>query len=282
MNENIHHCILGNFSLKDAFDLMDIFFEAEYLSVSTVEEHDHWLIEILDNKSIENERISVLLKNYRYSILKCEKIPSVDWLKKCFENFKPIIVGDFYIFGNHLRNTPIPVDKIGIEITAATAFGTGEHPTTNRCLMACQTFFDARRHKASLDLGSGSGILSIALAKLGCRHVTACDNDPEAVRVTRNNVITNKVSHRVEVFRNELHEFSRKNYDFVIANILSEPLVTMAQHVLNCLAPNGLLVLSGFTSHDKSVINKYLSLGLRLKYIYNYHEWTTAVFESQF
>ncbi|MDR3179443.1 MAG: 50S ribosomal protein L11 methyltransferase [Holosporaceae bacterium] len=280
MNENIHRCIVGNFSLKDAFDLMDIFFEAGYLSVSAVEENDHWLLEVLDNKPIAVEHMSVMLKSYQYSVLKSEKVAPVNWLKKCFENFKPLEVGNFYIFGNHLRNTPIPVDKIAIEITAATAFGTGEHPTTNRCLMACQTFFDARRHKTSLDIGSGSGILSIALAKLGCKCVMACDNDPEAVRVTKNNLITNKVDHRVGVFRNESHEFAAKNYDFIVANILSEPLVAMSTYVTDCLAPGGLLVLSGFTSGDKSVIDQYVSLALAVKYVYNYREWSTVVFEK--
>jgi ribosomal protein L11 methyltransferase len=280
MNENIHRCVVGNFSLKDAFDLMDVFFENGYLSVSTVEENDHWIVEVLDNKPIETKRVDILLKNYQYSVLKSEKVPPVNWLKKCFENFKPLMVGNFYIFGNHLRNIPIPPDKIGIEITAATAFGTGEHPTTNRCLMACQTFFDAGRHKTSLDIGSGSGILSIALAKLGCKRVIACDNDPEAVRVTQNNLITNKVDHRVEVFRNESHEFAIKNYDFIVANILSEPLVAMSRHVANCLAPGGLLVLSGFMSSDKSVMDQYVSLGLAVRYAYDYREWGAIVFEK--
>ncbi|GHU11443.1 ribosomal protein L11 methyltransferase [Alphaproteobacteria bacterium] len=280
MNEDIYKYVVGNFSIKDAFDVMDIFFDSGYLSVSTMEERDHWLVEILDNKPIDDASVVSLLKNYKYSVVKSEKVADTDWLKKCFENFKPIQVGNFYIFGPHLRNKPVPLDKIGIEIAAATAFGTGEHPTTNRCLLGCQTFFDEKKHKTAIDIGTGSGVLSIALAKLGCRCVTACDNDPESVRVSRENTVINKVAHRVDVFQNESCEFSAKNYNFIVANILSEPLISMAEHVEKCLTKNGIAILSGFSSQDKSVKNKYISLGLTLKYEYDFREWVTIVLEK--
>ncbi|GHT93928.1 ribosomal protein L11 methyltransferase [Alphaproteobacteria bacterium] len=280
MSEDIYKCIVGNFVIKDAFDVMDIFFDSGYLSVSTVEEKDRWFVEILDNKPMDDADVLSLLGNYKCSIVKSEKIADTNWLKKCFENFKPITVGNFYIFGPHLKNKPVSVDKIGIEIAAATAFGTGEHPTTNRCILACQTFFGAKEHKTALDIGTGSGVLSIALAKLGCRCITACDNDPESVRVSKENAVINKVAHRVHVFQNESCEFSEKSYDFIVANILSEPLISMAEHVEKCLAKNGIAVLSGFSSQDKSVRNKYTSLGLTLKYEYIFSGWATIVLEK--
>ncbi|GHU16818.1 ribosomal protein L11 methyltransferase [Alphaproteobacteria bacterium] len=280
MSEDIYKCVVGNFQIKDAFDVMDVFFDSGYLSVSTVEEKDHWLVEILDNKPIDDAAVIALLGNCKYSTVKSEKIADTDWLKKCFENFKPITVGNFYIFGPHLKDKPVPVDKIGIEIAAATAFGTGEHPTTNRCILACQTFFDEKRHKTALDIGTGSGVLSIALAKLGCRRVTACDNDPESVRVSKENTVINKVAHRVHVFQNESCEFSKRNYDFIVANILSEPLISMAKQVEKCLVKNGIAVLSGFSSQDRSVRNKYTSLGLTLKYECDFMEWSTIVLEK--
>ena len=164
-----------------------------------------------------------------------------------------------------------------IEIAAATAFGTGEHPTTNRCLMACEAFFDVDKHKKVLDVGCGSCILSIALARLGATNIFACDNDPEAVRVSSENIIINKVASRVKVFQNKGCEFAERKYDFIVANILAEPLIFMGDDIANSLENGGILVLSGFTSDDDSVEKRFTSLGLEIKHKYDYKGWTTLV-----
>ncbi|MCR5224511.1 MAG: 50S ribosomal protein L11 methyltransferase [Alphaproteobacteria bacterium] len=279
--EIIYQCIIGEFGIKDAFDAIDVLFNLGYMSVSCAEKNKRWFVEILNDTPISETSIKAALKHFKYSTLKQKKLENVDWLKKCFENFKPITVGSFYIYGPHLRKNAIPVNKMPIEIAAATAFGTGEHPTTHNCLRACETFFDYRKHKTALDIGCGSCILSIALAKLGARDVTACDNDPEAVRVSLENVVINKVAHRISIFQNEACEFANKTYDFVVANILAEPLISISECVVKSLADNGILVLSGFTSDDNSVLQKYLSLGLTLKYRYDLKDWTTLVFEKK-
>lgn len=277
----IYQCVIGDFGIKDAFDAIDALYERGYMSVSCAEKNKHWFVEILNNEPINESEVKASLANIRYSFIKHKILENVDWLKKCFENFKPIVVGSFYIYGPHLRKNAIPVNKMPIEIAAATAFGTGEHPTTYNCLRACETFFDYKKHKSVLDIGCGSCILSIALAKLGAQNITACDNDAEAVRVSSENVVINKVAHRISVFQNEACEFANKTYDFIVANILAEPLISISEYVVKSLAENGILVLSGFTSDDSSVQNRYLSLGLNLKYRYDLKDWTTLVFEKK-
>ena len=278
MSQRIFKCTIGVFTIVDSFTIVDLLFEKSYLSVSCVEKEDNkWYVEVLSMSPIKEFDIASTLKDYKYSVFESEILEDIDWLKKCFENFKPITVGDFYMFGPHLRAKPKPSDKVAIEVAAATAFGTGEHPTTNRCLLAAQTFFNPEVHKKVLDIGCGSGILSIAIAKLGARYVSACDNDPEAVRIATGNVSINHVAHRVSVFKNSDHEFDKNNYDFIVANILSAPLISLAPFVVECLNTSGLLVLSGFNTGDYSVLEKYSSLGMRLIYTYDYNGWSTIV-----
>ncbi|MDR1982290.1 MAG: 50S ribosomal protein L11 methyltransferase [Holosporaceae bacterium] len=278
MTEEIFRCLLGGFNIKDAFEVVDLLFDNGYTSVSCYEKSSHWMVEILNTQLIQESEIYAVIGNYNFPKIKIEKLQKTDWLKKSFTNLKSIIVGDFYIYGPHLRHEPIPTDKIAIEIAAATAFGSGEHPTTKRCLLACQTFFDEKKHKAVLDIGCGSCILSIALAKLGARCIDAYDNDTEAVRISIENIAINKVAHQINVFQNQRCEFSKKKYDFIVANILTDPLISMGKAIASSISRDGILVLSGFTSDDDNVLQKYRSLGLKLKFKYDYKGWGTLVF----
>ncbi|MDR1333596.1 MAG: 50S ribosomal protein L11 methyltransferase [Holosporaceae bacterium] len=280
MSEKVFKCSIDGLNIKDAFEAVELLFEKEYASVSCAEKGDCWVVEVLHTKEISVAEVSETLKAYKFLKIEHEEVKEKNWLQKCFENFKPITVGNFYIYGPHLRGSSMPIDKIEVEIAAATAFGTGEHPTTNRCLMACQTFFNEKQHKSVLDIGCGSCILSIALAKLGARDIYACDCDEEAARVSRENIKINKVAHRIKVFRNLDCEFSRRKYDFIVANILAEPLLSMKKAILDSLAENALLVLSGFTSEDDSVLRAYSALGLKLKFRYDYRGWTALIFEK--
>ncbi len=273
----IFKCVIGNFNVNDAFGITDLFDNEEVLSVSCVHKNREWNVEILSKEKFDPSDLRQKLKGYDYSILENKPLKEENWLEKCFENFQPITVGGFYIYGPHLRKSDHPSDKMLIEIAAATAFGTGEHPTTNRCLMACETFFDVDRHKKVLDIGCGSCVLSIALARLGAIDIFACDNDPEAVRVSSENIIINKVASRVKVSQNKGCEFAERKYDFIVANILAEPLIFMGDDIVNSLEDGGILVLSGFTSDDKSVEKRFTLLGLEIKYKYDYKGWTTLV-----
>lgn len=276
----IFKCVIGNFNINDAFSAVGLLDDDAILSVSCFQRYKSWVVEILSTRQFDTQEIHRMLSDYEFSVIENEPLDEENWLEKCFENFKPINVGGFYIYGPHLRRANHPSDKMMIEIAAATAFGTGEHPTTNRCLIACETFFDPGKHKKVLDIGCGSCILSIALARLGARDIVACDNDAEAVRVSRENVVINKVASRIKIFQNQACEFSEGKYDFVVANILAEPLISMSDYIVESLANNGILVLSGFTFDDDSVEKRFTSLGLKIKHKYDYNGWTTLVLES--
>src|SRR5215469_9482203 len=128
-----------------------------------------------------------------------EKLPARDWLAENQLDFPPMRVGRFFIHGSHHQGR-VPAGTIAITIDAATAFGTGEHPSTRGCLLALEALARRHRFRHPLDIGAGTGILSIAGAKLlRRRRVLARDIDRNAVAVARQNISRNGVAGLVRV-----------------------------------------------------------------------------------
>jgi ribosomal protein L11 methyltransferase len=150
-----------------------------------------------------------------------------DWLAENRRAFPPQRIGRFFIHGSHWQE-PIPPAAIAVEIDAASAFGTGEHQSTRGCLLAFEALARGRRFRRVRDIGTGSGILSIAAAKRLHCEVMASDLDPVSVRVARHHVRRNRVARLVRVER-AAGAGRRGGYDLVFANILARPLMLMAR-----------------------------------------------------
>ncbi len=198
-----------------------------------------------------------------------EPIPDKDWLQETYRLFPSFTVGDFFIYGSHDTHAVVPPHMIGLEINAATAFGSGEHQTTKGCLLFLQEL--AKQHSSFqhplLDLGCGSGILAIAAAKLWHISPYASDNDAEAVRVTQENATLNGVTISCVVSEG-MSAFQVQNmyFDGVVANILAAPLIAMASEIAKLLSPKGWLVLSGLRSDQiQDVTQSYVEHGFYLK-----------------
>src|ERR1700758_3183542 len=129
-----------------------------------------------------------------------QKLPARDWLAENQLAFPPLRVGRFIVYGSHYRRA-VPAGAKGIEVDAATAFGTGEHPSTRGCLMALERLARRHRFRRPLDIGTGTGILAIAAAKLLRRKILASDIDAGAVKVARHNIARNGVTKLVQVHR---------------------------------------------------------------------------------
>lgn len=187
------------------------------------------------------------------SSLTIEPLPDVNWLEVSYAGFQPFALGPFYIYGSHSRDTAaIPPGTIALEIDAATAFGSGEHGTTAGCLLALnQLRGQGFTPKTCLDMGTGSGILAIAAAKLWPDlKIRAVDNDPECIVVTNRHCDFNAVpSGQLDSFVSEGFADPRVQqhapYDLVIANILAAPLIAMAADLTAATAKGGYLILSG-------------------------------------
>ncbi|MBN9004983.1 MAG: 50S ribosomal protein L11 methyltransferase [Rhizobiales bacterium] len=197
-----------------------------------------------------------------------DTIAAKDWVKASLEGLVPVAAGRFIVHGQHDR-AHVPPNKLGIEIEAALAFGTGHHGTTRGCLLLLDQVLRSKMPRRVLDLGAGTGVLAIAAAKALRRKVLASDIDPRSATVARENAVLNEVGNLVisicatgfsaPQFR------LRAPFDLVMANILANPLRQLAPPMAAHLAPEAMVILSGLLPHQtRSVIGTYRTQGLVL------------------
>jgi ribosomal protein L11 methyltransferase len=210
-----------------------------------------------------------------------DTVEAKDWVKATLEELVPVRAGRFIVHGHHDR-AKIPPNKLGIEIEAALAFGTGHHGTTRGCLLLLDSVLKARAPRRVLDLGTGTGVLAIAAAKALRRRVLASDIDPLSVRVAGENARLNGVGNLVETICAtgfSAPQFARRGpFDLVLANILANPLRQMATSMARHLAPSGTVILSGLLPHQaQSVVAAYRARGLVLKRHLQIEGWSSLL-----
>lgn len=196
-----------------------------------------------------------------------ETLPETDWVAHVLEGLTPVAAGRFLVHGSHDRATPAK-GRIRIEIEAGLAFGTGHHGTTAGCLDMLSAIVAARKPRRVLDLGTGSGVLAIAVAKLARVPVLATDIDPVATQVARDNARLNEVAGLVACVTapglSGPAFAARGPFDLIVANILARPLMRLAPAMSRIVAPGGTLVLSGIlASQRRQVIAAYATQRFR-------------------
>jgi ribosomal protein L11 methyltransferase len=189
-----------------------------------------------------------------------------DWVSEAQKSLPPLKAGRFYVHGSHVRR-PGPRGSVPLLLDPGMAFGTGHHETTRGCLLMLDALARERGFARPLDLGCGSGILALALARLWGRPVLAADNDAKAVAVARANARLNGVAGLVRVLRSQGFAAAALRqagpFDLIVANILANPLVVLAPAMARYLAPRGIVVLSGIlTRQEGEVLFAYAAVGL--------------------
>ncbi|KAA0972598.1 50S ribosomal protein L11 methyltransferase [Aureimonas fodinaquatilis] len=208
-----------------------------------------------------------------------EDLPDIDWMASVLADLKPVRAGRFLVHGAHDRDR-VEAGDIGIEIEAGQAFGTGHHGTTAGCLMLIDEIVQKFAPANALDLGTGSAVLAIAVAKLAEIPVLATDIDPVAVDVAEENVRGNGTDEHVKTvvatgFDSPAFQQAGP-FDLIIANILAGPLMTLAPEMEQQLAPGGNIILSGILTRQRDdVLGAYLASGLHHRKTVELGEWVT-------
>ncbi len=210
-----------------------------------------------------------------------EPLPEIDWVAESQKALPAIETGRFYLYGSHV-DAPPPVGAIALLVEAGSAFGTGRHETTRGCLLAFEALAKRQPISRALDMGCGSGVLAMAMAKLWNCPVLAVDNDPVSVRVTRENAVLNTLHGRIRALRSVGYSAAAVKrsgpYDLIAANILAPPLCAMARDLYRHLAPGGRAVLSGLlVSQEQAVLARHRDQGLKLEQRFHLAEWSTLV-----
>ena len=210
-----------------------------------------------------------------------EPLAPRDWVGDNLAGFPPLTVGRFHIRGSHVAGLP-PAGAILLRLDAGQAFGTGEHASTKGCLIALDRLGRARRFRRPLDLGCGSGILALAMAKAWRVPVVAADIDADAVRVAEVNARLNGVARLVRVARGPGYRVpaiaAGAPYDLIVANILARPLAAMAGDLARHLSPSGVAVLAGLLARDVNwVMAAHRPFGLSLGRMLVLDGWATLV-----
>ena len=196
-------------------------------------------------------------------------VPNLNWVAISQAALPPVVAGRFTVHGSHDRGR-VPQGPGSILIDAGEAFGTAHHATTLGCLLAIDRLTRAGTFETILDLGCGSGVLAIAVAKtLPRARIIATDLDPQSVRVAAENIRLNGVSQRIAtaVANGVHHTLIRQSppFDLVIANILAGPLIRLSPDLARTVTKGGTLVLSGLLiPQAPQVIAAYRAAGFHL------------------
>lgn len=185
-----------------------------------------------------------------------EDLPDRDWVAENQRSFQPFKVGPFWVHPSHIREG-MPAGLVPIEIDAGMAFGTGTHATTRGCLEMLGTLAP-RATANAVDVGCGSGILAIGMAKLWKRPVLGGDNDLQAVEVAIENAQRNGVASLCRFFTSiglQAPELaSHAPYDLIVANILAGPLMELSEAFAAAVRQGGLVLLSGLLEEQADMI----------------------------
>ena len=211
-----------------------------------------------------------------------EPLEHRDWVADLQALFPPLSIGRYFVHGSHHAQA-MPEGAIPLLIDAGVAFGTGEHGTTSGCLLAFEWLKKRGvEPKRMLDMGCGTAILAIGMAKTWNAPVLAVDLDPVAVKVARENIALNRVKQQVYAMAGDgykAREVAQHGpYELIVANILARPLMRFAKDLKKHLAPGGYAVLSGLLTHqERMVLSAHALQGLRLVKSIRRGEWSSLI-----
>ncbi len=201
-------------------------------------------------------------------------VEEADWATAWKAYYKPIRIGKRLVVTPPWETPELGPNDLPIVVDPGMAFGTGSHPTTQLCLVALEEY--VKPGMAVADIGTGSGILAIAAAKLGASSVAASDNDPLAVKIARENAEINGVS--VDI----AEALPSGPYAVVVANILADVIIGMADQLAAWTQPGAILIASGIIDTREADVRQAVhAAGFASQDARHQGEWVALIFERQ-
>ena len=215
--------------------------------------------------------------NIGENILTLCEVDEEDWATAWKQYYHPVKISErFTIVPTWEEYVPVSTDELIIELDPGMAFGTGTHPTTVMCLQALEKVVSPG--DTVIDVGTGSGVLSIGAAMLGAQKVHALDLDEVAVKAAQENVALNKVEGTVQVFHGNLLDTVKEPADVVVANILAEIIVTFTDDAFSIVKPGGVYVTSGIIGAKKDDVKQALEKsGFAIEEVLMMEDWVAIV-----
>ena len=211
-----------------------------------------------------------------------KKVRQQDWAHSWKRHFKPLEIGPALLIKPSWSKRRAKKEQALVILDPGLSFGTGQHATTSFCLRQMVALRDREKTQSLLDIGCGSGILSIAAAKLGYQPVQAFDFDPEAVRVARENARNNRATRQIQLRQQDLTRLpvtSAVRYDLVCANLIFDLLLAEQKRILARLKPGGVLILAGILAVQFPLVKSaYRRVGMKLLATCHEKEWQSGAF----
>lgn len=213
-----------------------------------------------------------------HTAIRIREIAEEDWADNWKTHFRPQAIGT-RLYVCPPWEARAPADRVAIVIDPGMAFGTGQHATTRGCLTLLEWAIAERPVERALDLGTGSGVLAIALAKLGVSEVWAVDTDPQAIAAARANAARNRVAASLHFAANV--DAVPGVFEVIVANLFANMLQELAPTLSRRLAPGGVLVCSGLLSEEEArVRGVFEACGMAVRRRYNEAGWVTLGLEQ--
>ncbi len=233
-------------------------------------------------ETVEEIRLAIAnLVNFNINIgenlLTTNEVHEEDWATAWKQYYHPVKISErFTIVPTWEDYTPVSTDELIIELDPGMAFGTGTHPTTVMCLQALEKV--VKKGNTVVDVGTGSGVLSIGAAMLGAKSVHALDLDEVAVRSAQENIQLNKVENIVEVFHGNLLDTVKEPADVVVANILAEIIMSFTDDAFSIVKPGGVYVTSGIIGAKKDDVKAALEAsGFQIEEVLMMEDWVAII-----
>ncbi|MGI9400813.1 MAG: 50S ribosomal protein L11 methyltransferase [Rhizobiaceae bacterium] len=270
-------------SIENLFEL-----EGYPVSASEIDEASgRWNVSVYvpadEAKSVSSRISGIIQEEDLATSLDQELLEDRDWVSETLRDLQPVRAGRYIVHGSHTPDAALP-NEHSICIDAGQAFGTGHHGTTAGCLDMLQACLKRRNYLSGLDLGTGSGVLAIAMAKSAPMRVLATDIDPVAISVAKQNFRSNQTGGQIQaVTATGFSHRQFRNYgpfDLVVANILAGPLDSMATELCRYLDKRSTVILSGLLPHQRNrILARYRGQGLKHVHTHLRDGWIVLVLE---